>query len=339
MRFLKFSYATITIVFLLILAGGIVRSTGSGMGCPDWPKCFGKVVPPTDVSELPENYQEIYSNKRKQKNQRLAKVLRKIGFADFATKLENDQSIYEEGEFNALNTWIEYINRLLGALTGIFILITLILAWRLKKVKPKVFTLTLWAFILVIIEGLLGAIVVSTNLIPFLVTIHLVLALFVALLLIWANIECYQIEKENIKGNKNIPKIAFLGFITILIQIILGTQVREKIDQASEGISNKSFILDNLGWIFESHKTFAIVVSAIALYLSYLIYKNLKNRYFQRLNYALIALVFAQFLTGILLNNFGFPGFAQVLHILLSSLMFSVCFAIWISSIKILDFS
>src|SRR5882757_887420 len=92
-RIKNWAVATLILCFLVIIAGGVVRTTQSGMGCPDWPKCFGKWIPPTNASELPPDFE---------------KYLRK-------------QDI--DHTFNALHTWIEYFNRLLGALLGLFAII------------------------------------------------------------------------------------------------------------------------------------------------------------------------------------------------------------------------
>src|SRR6202012_1368725 len=123
-RFQKINLITIVLLFVLILAGGVVRSTGSGMGCPDWPKCFGCFVPPTNVSQLPKDYKEEYVAGRLAKNQKFAKTLDVFGFSDLATRLRQDKSILIPEEFNAAKTWTEYVNRLIGAITGLFLFAT-----------------------------------------------------------------------------------------------------------------------------------------------------------------------------------------------------------------------
>ena len=173
----RFSLLTLISVYFLILVGGIVRSTGSGMGCPDWPKCFGNWVPPTSISQLPENYKKVYSNKRAKKNQKLAVYLEILGFSNLASNILNDESILEEADFNPVKTWIEYINRLIGVLIGLFIIVTVYLSAKFFNYDRKLFLTSLATLILVVFQGWIGSLVVSTNLIPFMVTIHMLLAL------------------------------------------------------------------------------------------------------------------------------------------------------------------
>src|SRR4051812_21400999 len=125
-RFQKINLLSIIVLFILILAGGVVRSTGSGMGCPDWPKCFARFVPPTNVSELPADYKEKYVAGRVAKNQRFAKTLDVFGYSDLARRIREDRSILIPEEFNAAKTWVEHINRLVGVLSGFCVLLTVI---------------------------------------------------------------------------------------------------------------------------------------------------------------------------------------------------------------------
>ena len=162
----KLNFVTLILLFLLILAGGIVRSTGSGMGCPDWPKCFGKIIPPTDVSELPKNYKEEFLAKRKKKNDKLSKMLSYLGFNELSNKILNDKSIYVEDDFNVYKTWIEYLNRLLGAIVGFSILLTFISSFKYIKSEKKIFIFSLISLILVLFKACIGSIVVSKKLRP-----------------------------------------------------------------------------------------------------------------------------------------------------------------------------
>src|SRR5690606_12607849 len=141
--FRRLTLSTLWAVYVLILGGGIVRATGSGMGCPDRPRCFGNWVPPTSVEELPDNYKPIYSDYRHKKNERFAQYLRLVGLGRTADQILNDESIRVEADFNPTKTWIEYFNRIVGVTIGLLIFAVFLSSIRYWKSER---TLTITAF-------------------------------------------------------------------------------------------------------------------------------------------------------------------------------------------------
>lgn len=159
-RFIRSNFITIVVLFLVIVAGGVVRSTGSGMGCPDWPKCFNRIIPPTDVSQLPVGYEEHYITGRAKKNERFAKMIEFFGYRDLATKIRHDKSILEHEEFNVAKTWTEYANRLVGVVAGFCLLFTAIYSFTYIKSKRSIFIWSVVNVFVVVVQAWLGSIVV-----------------------------------------------------------------------------------------------------------------------------------------------------------------------------------
>lgn len=332
LKFRRIGVITVLAVYFLILVGGIVRSTGSGMGCPDWPKCFGSWVPPTNVNQLPEDYLEVYREQRIAKNQRLAGYLETAGFDKVAAYIFSHPSQYLETEFNATKTWIEYLNRLVGAIIGILIFLTVIYAVPFLKSDPPVFYLALLSFILVGIEGWLGSIVVSTNLLPITITIHMALALVIVALL---QFTVFRVaERDNpatLPVNNKLKWLIWIVLIATFGQIILGTQIREEIDLIAFtlGDAQRHKWIENLGTDFYIHRSFSIVLAAVHIYMAYLLYK-LKDVRISRWTNIMLAILFAEIVFGIILSYFAMPPVMQPLHLLFATLLFGAQFMILI---------
>ena len=132
---------SLILVYLVIVAGAVVRMTGSGMGCPDWPKCFGYYIPPTEVSEL-----EFQANREYEKGQVIiVDETLKVAASNFTSAenySEENWETYTKHDyaiFNPTHTWVEYINRLAGALAGFAVLIMAVLSFKKwKKRKRKI---------------------------------------------------------------------------------------------------------------------------------------------------------------------------------------------------------
>ena len=331
--FRRFGIITVVAVYVLILVGGVVRSTGSGMGCPEWPKCFGKWVPPTNASELPTDYREIYSQKRKAKNDRLAATLRRFGFEATADLITNDPSMFEEAHFNPLRTWIEYGNRLVGVLIGFFIFITAVLSFRYFRQDSIITWLSLLAFIGVGFEGWLSSIVVSTNLLPGTITIHMLLAIAIVCLLIYVVARSYDgLVPIRLNAGKSTANVLLvLGLILSLIQVGLGTQVREEIDAVAMGLggAGRDTWIEKLGIQFYVHRSFSLLVLGVNVGLVWLLRKNgAWSGVLRFFVISLLAVIVVSILSGAALAYFAIPAVLQPVHLLLAALLAGIQFTL-----------
>ncbi len=330
-RFIKINFITIIALFFLILAGGVVRSSGSGMGCPDWPKCFDQYIPPTDISQLPADYQQKYVEGRLQKNERFAKILDKAGYPDLAYKIRHDESIKLPEEFNAAKTYTEYVNRLIGALTGVFLLLTFVYSLHYLKSYSRITILSFLNLLLVVFQAWLGSIVVSTNLVAWIITVHMLVAVLIIAISIYTYYYAKAIQDVTITTNSAgtpLRLLLLLGLVISVIQITIGTEVREAIDallSQNPGLAREEW-LTNLGNIYSYHKDIALLVIVINIAAYVFIRKRLPQSKQHSFSKVLIGLVLFQVLTGFVLNYFGMPPFAQALHILFAVVFFSAQF-------------
>jgi cytochrome c oxidase assembly protein subunit 15 len=305
-------------VYFLILVGSVVRATGSGMGCPDWPKCFGSWVPPTSIQNLPSKYKEDYIALRHKKNVKFAKFLSAIGMKETASKLLSDNSVQQETEFNATKTWIEYVNRLIGVVVGLLIILLVIKSYLIKSSNPRGFWISVLVLIVVVIQGWFGSIVVSTNLTTWTVTVHMLMAFILIALLVCL----FEDEEEKVVKSKRMDQIiVILSVILLLVQVYFGTQVRELVDQlASQLVSRESWIAQ-IGSKFILHRSFSWLVLIVHVIL---FYRLVKSSLPKSLLLSLLLLILLSVLTGVGMAYGSVPAWLQPVHLLVATLVFGL---------------
>jgi heme a synthase len=312
---------TLGSVFILILVGGIVRSTGAGMGCPDWPKCFGSYVPPTSSDHLPDNYLDIFKAKRLEKNERLASIFEKLGYPKLSERITSDPAILQEQEFNVTKAWIEYINRLVGVLIGFLVFLNMIFAFRLKK-GALLPILGVAIFALTGFQGWVGSLVVSTNLLHGFITFHMLLALLIVALLIWMNVRAKDLNR--ISSSRLFYTVIAL-FVLILPQIIVGTEVRGIVDYLIVNEPDRSTWVNYLSNTFFFHRSYSwlLLISSIALY--YFAKREKVDALLKTIKLT-VGMFLVTMVAGIGLAYFDFPFWLQPVHLLLGTGIFSLVF-------------
>ncbi len=323
---------TLALIYFLILVGGIVRSTGAGMGCPDWPKCFDSYIPPTSAETLPTNYADLLLKKRIEKNKRFERFI-----ALFTAENTINHNYDEKIEFNFTKAWIEYLNRIVGVIIGLAVLVFAFFSVKYYRKKNKIVSfLGIASLLLTIIQGWIGSVVVSTNLLPGLITVHMVIAMLICFFIIYA---IYLIRKSEWLFTSSFdylpPFFLFILIVTILasfIQLNLGTSVRESVDVISSTTDLKrSEWLEEIGLNFYIHRSLSLFILIINAYV-FIQLKKAKAVIPFQMHYWLISIIAIEIVTGVVFFYFGFPASLQPIHLLLANLMIGIQFFLFVFS-------
>ncbi len=317
--FVRINWLTLVLIYLVVIAGSFVRITGSGMGCPDWPKCFGQWIPPTSSDELPEDYKTMYGEKRVKKVEKFCQLLETVGMDQTAKKIKNNPDVYLEEAFNASKTWTEYVNRLFGFLAGNGVL--LVFLWILFKYRQrKLVTLAGVNLIILGFQAWFGSIVVATNLVPWTITIHMFLALLIIGIQLYIIRLISPSQQKDISVSRGFYVLVLFIFLVTFSQMFLGTQVREEIDYLRKAGIGREGWSENFGAIFFIHRSFSWLVLAL---ITTLFWIKRKVKALRILHWSFFILTI-ELVSGVLLAHFQMPGLVQTAHLLFASVLFGV---------------
>jgi heme a synthase len=289
--FQRLALWTTATTYLLILVGGLVRASGAGLGCPDWPRCFGSWIPPASAADLPPQF---------------------------------DPSL-----FNPALMWTEYLNRLLGVTVGFLIFATAIAAWRQHRHQPGILWTTIAAFLLVGFEGWLGGRVVAHELAAWIVTAHLIVAIVIVQLLLYATFEAFTGEARQAGDAKVTWALAALIVLT-LVQAGFGTQVRGHIETAINAGVARDAALATVGRLDYLHRDLAFVVLIAAAMMTLWFWSRRSS--LLRWCFVVLALAVGQIVLGVVMAYGSLVPAAQVGHLTIASFLLGAETVLWLLS-------
>ncbi len=288
-RFQKWALATTIATYILIMVGGFVRASGAGLGCPDWPECYGHPYPPLHISDVPADVRD-----------------------DFDIQL----------------AWIEYSNRMVGVVIGFLIMGTLYFAVRDHRDDKRILYPAIGAFLLVLFQGWQGGQVVKLELEPLMVTAHMVLALVIVSLLLYATVNAFY---PDIKSFENLPtqrrhlgRVAFGVLLLSLGQVGLGAWLRGDLEVIKEEMPDlaRADWIGEVGLIDIAHRSYSWLILFGVLYIAYYTYRHFRqNNTLILLARTAFAMVILQIGAGIGLAYGGLPPALQVIHLINGSLL------------------
>lgn len=311
--FQKLNWVVVFMTFDLIVFGAFTRLTDSGLGCPDWPGCYGTSTPFHALGDI-----------------------------------QQAESALPTGPVTVMKAWIEMIHRYLAMTVGALILLQVGIAFsKLKSIGRIPFIASLGLLLLVCVQGAFGAWTVTLKLQPIIVTIHLMLALVLFACLTAYAQQTWEEASSSVRTLRIRPLPALFIVVSLLIlfmQVFLGAWVSTNYavlacpdfptclgsawpeTNWAEGFSlwrelglnaQGEFIspvaLQTIHW---AHRLFAVLVLFCLGFLGVKAYSlsTLATPILKRFAKLLIALLLLQVITGISNVIFQWPLLAALLH-------------------------
>ena len=314
--FQKTALAALLATIFLIYVGAIVRATGSGLGCPDWPKCWGEFIPPTSLDQV--DFDKLNIEKFQKKNPSITR-----------------ESL--AAEFNPVHVWVEFINRLVSLPVGLFTLSTFLLSFQFLRKQKRVFFGSFAALALVLTNAILGAIVVSSGLKPGVITLHMALAIILICVFVYIIYRGGQrLPSVNLGSQTGLLRSSLIIlFVACVVEGIMGSQVREITDELALKFKDTPRnvwheILEQKG-IYLFHRSFSWIILVLGIFL-FAKTRNADGDLAQLSIKVTFGVILAQMVLGVLMSHVSVHPVVQVLHIGLSSVLIVALFWLILTS-------
>jgi len=313
----KLAAVALIFVLFLIFVGATVRVTGAGMGCPDWPTCWGLLIPPTKVEQV--DFDKLPVEKFQRKAERMGRDPSTI----------SRESL--RAEFNPRHVWTEFINRLCSLPVGFFTLATFIAAFWQRKTRPRIFWLSFTALLLVLANAILGAHVVYSGIAPGVLSSHLALAMALICVLVycvWAGTERPFKLSLRVGSSHQSTAVGILLF-AVIAEGILGTQIREMTDELAKAHLDSP----RSTWIAELensetyllHRSLSWGILIVTLWAFHLA-RTQQSGGTTPSQKGTLAIVFAQMGLGLIMSQVHIYSWVQVLHVGLAAILLALVF-------------
>ena len=311
-------------LIVLIFVGATVRATGAGLGCPDWPTCWGCLIPPTHVDQIDVEKIDLEKFRRQADRRGID-----------PDSITRDTLL---ASFNATHTWIEFLNRLTSLPLG-FAALTLAfssLFWRGPR-RKLVLGLAWLSLLDVLFNAYLGAVVVRSGLRPGIITAHMAMAFFLICVLVTLTHITGRTERPALSPpqRKQLLVLAVLFCIALLFEGLLGSQVREQTDQLAKaaGATQRSEWIAALEstTLYLVHRSFSwtLLLLAVAQVV-------IARRTGLRITapHLIFALVTSMMIMGVVLAHVAVFAVIQILHVGTTAILLAVAWS-WILQLSV----